>query len=240
MKINSLWIGNELSLMEILSIKSHLKQGHEYHLWTYDLIKNIPSDVIIERGQEILHASEIFSYKTGEGKGSYSAFSNLFRYKLLLERGGWWSDTDVVALKPFDFKDDFVFASERSLNGFSSPTTCVIKLPANSEIAKYCYTYASQIDRNTLDWGTIGPKLLTKAIFLHKLDKFVESPTCFCPINWFDAQQDPPMHRDVNLDCSHAVHLWHEMWRRKSINKNEFHSNTLYGKLLKEFCNDVL
>src|SRR6187549_1688111 len=34
----------------------------------------------------------------GFGKGSPSAFSNHFRYRLLAEKGGWWIDTDVVCL----------------------------------------------------------------------------------------------------------------------------------------------
>ena len=44
--------------------------------------------------------------------GSLAAFSNLFRYKLLLERGGWWVDTDVICLRPFRVRDELVIASE--------------------------------------------------------------------------------------------------------------------------------
>src|SRR5262249_54280435 len=42
---------------------------------------------------------KVFVYQAeGFGKGSPSAFSNYFRYKLLAEKGGWWIDTDVVRL----------------------------------------------------------------------------------------------------------------------------------------------
>ena len=49
-----------------------------------------------------------------------SGFSNFFRYKLLLERGGWWVDADMVCLRPFAFDKEHVFASE-----VSKGVTCV-------------------------------------------------------------------------------------------------------------------
>lgn len=36
----------------------------------------------------------------------------MFRYKLILERGGWWVDLDTVCLRPFDLDLEHVFASE--------------------------------------------------------------------------------------------------------------------------------
>ena len=37
--IQGLWIGETLSTMEYLSIKSFLDNGHEYHLYTYGEVK---------------------------------------------------------------------------------------------------------------------------------------------------------------------------------------------------------
>ena len=108
--VQGLWIGSPLSIMERLSIKSFLDNGHEYHLYTYDELKDVPAGTVIKDGNEILPASAIFKYKD---RPSYSAFSNFFRYKLLLERGGWWVDTDVICLKPFDFPEEHVFATEK-------------------------------------------------------------------------------------------------------------------------------
>src|SRR5215831_9214030 len=107
--IQGLWIGPELSVMERLSISSFLKNGHEYHLYAYDDLANVPLGTVVRDADEILARSRIFQYKH---QASYAGFSNFFRYKLLLERGGWWVDTDVVCLKPFDFSDGHVFASE--------------------------------------------------------------------------------------------------------------------------------
>ena len=40
--VQSLWIGNALSELEILSINSFLKNSHDFHLYVYDDIKNVP------------------------------------------------------------------------------------------------------------------------------------------------------------------------------------------------------
>ena len=109
--IQGLWIGSQLSVMEQLSIASFLQNGHEYHLYVYDEPKNIPAGTLVKDATEILRASSIFQYKQCP---SYAGFSNFFRYKLLLERGGWWVDTDTVCLKPFDFPEQYVFSSEIS------------------------------------------------------------------------------------------------------------------------------
>ena len=95
-KIQSLWIGNTLSNVEKLCINSYIKNGHEFDLYTYDEIDNIPENCNVKDAKEILPEEEIFSYNVGLGKGSYSAFSNYFRYKLLEIKGNWWTDTDIV------------------------------------------------------------------------------------------------------------------------------------------------
>lgn len=225
-----MWIGDSLSQMEVLSIRSHLKQSHRYHLWSYSALENVPDGVVLEDARQILDESEVFAYRVGEGKGSFSAFSNLFRYKLLLDRGGWWCDTDVVALKPFDFTEDILFASEREQSMTSVPTTCVIKLPAGSEIAAYCYQKAASVNRNTVRWGQIGPDLLKKAIEQFDLHSAIKSPETFCPIDWFEAPSKF-VSGNAEIKESHAVHLWHEMWRRSGINKSN-NPSSLYSKLL--------
>ena len=106
--IQSLWIGKPLSKLEQLSIKSFIDNGHEYHLYVYDNIQNIPEGTIIKDANEILNKDEIFYYKNG----SVSAFSNLFRFTLLYKKGGYWADTDLICTKPFHFKQDFVISSE--------------------------------------------------------------------------------------------------------------------------------
>src|SRR5215216_3083614 len=112
--IQGLWIGPELSVMEQLSASSFLRNGHEYHLYVYDEMRNVPEGTVVKAASEILPSSSIFQYKH---QASYAGFANFFRYKLLLERGGWWADTDIVCLRPFDFAAPYVFASEMIRSG---------------------------------------------------------------------------------------------------------------------------
>ena len=84
--LQSLWVGKRLSVMEQLSIRSFLDQGYASTSTRTRTVENVPQGTTVHRGEEILPADEIFCYRRGYGKGSYSAFSNCFRYKLLLER----------------------------------------------------------------------------------------------------------------------------------------------------------
>ena len=71
---------------------------------------------------------------------SYAGFSNYFRYTLLLERGGWWVDTDLICLRPFDFDDEYVFSSQLAPpgdGGGEQVNVGAIKAPAGSPVIQY-------------------------------------------------------------------------------------------------------
>jgi len=109
--VQSLWIGEKLSNIELLSINSFVKRGHLYHLYVYEIPKNVPSKVILKDASTIIPKANIFEDR--EIKNSFAGFSNIFRYKLLFENGGYWVDTDIICLKKFDFKLDHLFALQR-------------------------------------------------------------------------------------------------------------------------------
>src|SRR4051794_6165389 len=111
--IQSLWIGERLSAMERLCISSFLQHGHPYDLYVYRDIAGIPLGTVVLDGNQILPASRIFTYTEHQ---TYAGFANFFRYKLLLEKGGWFVDADTICLRPFHFRDDYVFSSE-GING---------------------------------------------------------------------------------------------------------------------------
>ena len=108
-----LWIGERLSNLERLSIASFLANGHAVHLYTYGDVDRVPPGVVRCDANKILPESAVFTYAGGFGKGSPSAFANGFRYKLLLERGGMYSDTDIVCLRPFAFAEEMPYAVAR-------------------------------------------------------------------------------------------------------------------------------
>jgi len=150
--IQGLWVGARLSVMERLSIASFLKNGHPYILYTYGPVEGLPKGAELKDANEILPSSAIFTYTE---HATCSGFSNFFRYKLLLERGGWWADTDMICLKPFSFAVDFVFSSER---GGGGPIVNVgaIKVPAGSTVMQYAWDACQRIDRTQLKWSQCG------------------------------------------------------------------------------------
>lgn len=231
--IQGLWIGPELSVMEQLSIASFLKHGHDYHLFVYQEAKNVPAGATVKDAREILPSSMIFKYREFD---SYAGFSNFFRYKLLLEHGGWWADTDMVCLKAFDFEDDYVFASEMS-DGREVITSGIIKAPAGSEVMNYAWEACRQKKVEDLIWGETGPRLMEEAVRRFKLEKFRHPPEVFCPIGW--SQWDTILEANIDRsfsDRSYALHLWNEMWRRSGVDKNEeFDSDCLYQDLKKKY-----
>ena len=107
--IQSLWIGDPLSKLEQLCIQSFLDNGHEFHLYVYTAIGNVPSGVIIKDGNEILPNQFIFR----DDHGSVASFSDWFRYALLIMHGGFWVDMDMICIKPFAFSESFVFGLEK-------------------------------------------------------------------------------------------------------------------------------
>jgi mannosyltransferase OCH1-like enzyme len=227
--IQGLWIGPELSVMEQLSIASFLENGHEYDLYVYDGVTNVPARAMVRDANEILPASRIFQYKH---QASYAGFANFFRYKLLLERGGWWVDTDVICLKPFDFADEYVFASE--LDGETEVIASgVIKVPPDSSVMAYAWHMCDRKDPQQLKWGETGPRLMTEAVRRFSLEHYKKPYHYFSPVGYFDWRRvlDPEADGLVYGD-SYSIHLWNEMWRAAGQDKNaKYDPNCLYEQL---------
>jgi len=227
--IQGLWIGPELSVMEQLSIASFLQNGHEYHLYTYDDVKNIPAGTVIKNANEILPASRIFQYKD---QASYAGFANFFRYKLLLERGGWWVDTDVICVKAFDFVDEYVFANEIDKD-WDVIASGIIKAPAGSSVMAYAWEVCDQKDPRLLMWGETGPKLMTEAVSKFSLEQYTKPYRFFSPLGWREWRRVLEPDADGLLrEDTYAIHLWNEMWRVAGQDKNAtYDPNCLYEQL---------
>ena len=231
--IQGLWVGNELSVMEQLSIASFLRNGHEYHLYVYEDVKNIPSGTTIKDGNEILTESKIFQYKQ---QASYAGFSNFFRYKLVLERGGWWVDTDTICLRPFDFEADYVFSSEFAI-GEEFINSGIFKAPVGSEVMSYAWRVCESKDPERIVWGETGPRLMAAAVREFSLERYVQSPEVFCPISYADWHRVLEPEVDMKLtDRSYAIHLWNERWRAAGQDKNaRYPDDCLYETLKKRY-----
>ena len=231
--VQSLWIGSDLSEMEKLSINSFLRNGHPYHLYTYVVPEGIPDGVVIKDANEIIPQYGVFQIR-----GGYSSFSDFFRWKLILEKGGWWVDTDAVCLRPFDFKSDYVFIGGRGLPGSSDCITSgIFKAPAGSAIMNGGWNDCLLMNRATMAWGAAGPPLFTMAV--HKFDMLddIVPGRLFFPVFYTEAPQ-AFIDEDTSDDYgdAYSVHLFNEIWRLAGTDKNAtYPSSSAYEKLKKRF-----
>jgi glycosyl transferase-like sugar-binding protein len=242
MIIYGLWIGNHLSDMERLSIESFLYHKHDFHLYTYGPVQNVPPGTRVLDANEILSRDKVERFKY-TGNPSYSAFSNVFRYKLLLEKGGIWVDLDVICLRKFDIGSDYLFpmVNHQLMLGRDNLDFDIdawfIKVPTNSELMKFCYETACQYEGHEMSWGTIGPALLRDAVCRFGLQRFA-SHWDFFPINWSHYREfvSGSILATViwHLFCRKAlvIHLYHEVWRQNGLDKNgTFDRNSIYERL---------
>jgi hypothetical protein len=237
--------------MERLSISSFLKCGHEFHLYAYNDVPNAPPGTILKDAGEILPAKDVFVDK--ELKSSYANFSDVFRYKLLLEKGGFWSDVDIVCLKPFDFSADFVFASEKtekgseekSRYGIAQVNGCVLKAPAGSEIMEHCYNSSVNLSAGNHKWWELGPTILSEATRKFHLENYVLPYRTFIPVHWWDWKDliSDSLSTRIKLKFQfrsgvHAVHLWNSMWRRADADKNHSYAHDCFYERMKQLYLD--
>lgn len=123
--VNLLWIGNELSLMEQLTIKLLHMHGHKVKLWCYNIISDVPYGVEICDANTILDKSLLFKYNgkplpfiPNGGIGSYSHFSDQFAMMLLYKHGGYFMQADVSIVRSLDWSInlDYVFLQHQQNN----------------------------------------------------------------------------------------------------------------------------
>ena len=259
--IQFLWVGPRLSRLEQLSLASFVYHGHDVHLYTYADIEGIPDGVSIKDANDIIPESQIFlqSYK-GQGHGSLTAFADYFRWHLLLERGGFWCDTDIICIKPFRFGEDLVFGKESELRA----NHAVFGITPNHEFARrMCeiidkpfkiYPWDRKKDKRRkwvkrlqgrthlrdLRFGELGPKLITNLTKHMGIFDQGKPFTYFYPIhydNWESIFDDTFKNDESLFADTYALHFWNEMTRRMpGFDKNaDFPKNSLIEKLRSKY-----
>src|ERR1041385_9173716 len=230
--VQSLWIGPKLSTMERLSIVSFLANDHPFHLYVYDDVRGIPDGVEVRDAREILPQSMIFQYSEHK---TFAGFANYFRYKLLLDRGGWWSDVDSVCIRPLEFDAPYVFSSERH-EGVQYINNGNIHAPRGSAIFAEAWELCRAKDPSTMRYGEMGPRLVSALDAKHDLAPYVQPPEVFWPLGYeeWDRLLDP--EPPAIPDTTHAIHLWNEMWRRAGRDKDgEYAEGSLYEELKRRY-----
>jgi hypothetical protein len=159
-RFQSFWHGGVLSPYEQFCLKSFVDCGYTVDLYTYDLALAVPAGVRVRDAAELISPDEVFVYQAeGFGKGSPSAFSNYFRYKLLVEKGGWWIDTDVVCLTDrIPVVDEFFARQDNDIVACGT-----MYFEPRHPVMVQCLEQARKLGR-AVKWGDTGPHLLTRVL----------------------------------------------------------------------------
>lgn len=227
--VNALWIGSRLSKIELLTLQSFVDHGHVFHLWLYDEIENeLPDGIVLENANEIIPREKVFRYKHvnkyGHGKGSVSGFSDIFRYKLLYEKGGWWTDMDVTCLKPLNSSTPYFFRKHHELEMVGN----VMKCPPHSALMLACYEEAlREVDENNTDWHK-PIEILNKHVFANNLQQYI----------FHDASNADLWNEIVEFVIGTKkipgsyffIHWMNEEWRSREIDKNNFRFRSVLGE----------
>lgn len=245
--IQGLWIG-KLGMLERLSIASFIANGHDYHLYVYEDQDNLPSGCIVKDANSIFAESAIFTHQHGKAKGGLTGFANLFRYRLLALKGGWWCDMDMVCLKPFSFEREIVLASERHWLWGKKWSNAVICCPPNHPLMQQCAQAAEAMDKETLAFAQSGAPLLRRYGRQLALSSCVEPPDSFNPVNWWQSSSigDSGGLADIPAS-SYAVHCYGESWRWRLRDQCEaqfrnhvFPADSLLGALQRRYLPEAL
>jgi len=231
--IQSLWVGDALSPMEVLCIHSFLAHGHDFHLYVYDHVANIPEQTVVKDANDIIPKEKIFV----DAFGGYVNLSNQFRYTMLYKIGGWWVDMDSVCLKPFDFDTPFVFSSETDdPHHRSVVNTGYIKSPPGAKFLKDCFDFVDNRGIENIHWGELGVSLISRMIFRNNLGQYVRPPECFCPVSSYQMNRLIEKNDEPLPENAYNLHWWHELWRRKKIDKwGHFPEASLYEQMKRRF-----
>ena len=214
----SFWYRGSLTAIERLCLKSFIDHGHDFTLYSYSDV-DVPSGVLLRDASSVIPEDQVFFYKNGPGAGSVSAFSNLFRYKVLSELGGWWADTDVICLSQNVPSEAVCFAYEdsKTING------ALLKIPARHVLAKSLLKEALLMG-NDFTWGQCGPALITRVVDTLDMHQFAVPAHLLYPVHYENALDLllPDRTDDIRASTKGSVfvHLWNEVFRRSGVLKD--------------------
>lgn len=171
-----------------------------------------PEGVVKVDARQTLPFSEFFMFD-----GSPSAFTNIFRYKLILETGGWWVDTDVLSLSS-DLPDcEYAWAHQdpSQING------AILKFPRGDSLCHTLLDLSIERSLSLTAWGQLGPGLLTEVLSGANPSGHFGSQTQFYPTHWLEAHlcwmQGQAEFVKSRLDGACFFHLWNSILTKMGI-----------------------
>ncbi len=220
-EIASLWIGDRLSWLEQLCLKSFADMGHRVTLYSYDPIANVPDGVHKADAAEIYSTPDLLRH---DRTGSPAIHADVWRLHLLQKTDQIWVDADVYCRRPFEIGSGHVY-------GFEKPDlvcNAVLRLPKSSPALAQLLTFFDEaqqlvgaeaeagsgerpIPLGAMQWGATGPKALSDA--LKKTGEIAHAAPVetYYPVAFKDRNKMILGRFDIDpllSDDTRAVHFW--------------------------------
>jgi hypothetical protein len=237
------WYEGELNWVAELSIRSFTRFAETtVALYGYDGESDprIPG-CVWRNAEDIVPQRDLSEYKDNLG---YARASDLFRYKLLFKRGGWYFDTDCILVRPLDplFDHRYVFGrQDGDLVGNG-----VLKFPAGDPILNLMYEECIQIGPKkhkygmigkvgskvpvtrryfVHDWITFGPAMITRHLREAGLIGQALPSECFAPIHWTNIEAF--RERFILNERTYIIHLYNAGLTKRKWKLNDLHKSLL-------------
>jgi hypothetical protein len=254
--VNMLWIGKQLGPIEQLSVMSFLEVGHPVHLYAYDRIDGVPSGTTIRNAEEVVPWKKMGKLRYKES-GSYALGANYFRIVLQALRRGFWSDIDMVCIKPLSADADYVAGWEDELRINNALVYIDSEHPIMSDLSrlydrfyippwirlrrrrKLKLTVLAALGRPIqpeLEWGAYGVQALT--FFSKKHGVSPQPPSVFYPLHHSQGAELYNPNFDIESvisEDSRTIHLWNEVLRAKGLRGTRPPAGSPLGKMFANF-----
>ncbi len=229
-EIASLWIGDHLSWLEQLCLKSFADIGHHTTLYSYSHIDNLPDNIHQVSAEEIYPSEPMLRHVR---TGSPAIHADMFRLNMLKKTNKIWVDADMYCYRPFDFKTKWVFGWEKP----GLVCNAVLGLPKNSKALSMMMNFFEdeyaigpwlrpwqqrelEIERDAgnpvhftaQNWGFTGPTAVTH--FLQKSGeiKHARKEQAFYPVAFKNRNRiilsKPNVEQDDLTEDTYGVHFW--------------------------------
>jgi hypothetical protein len=243
-KAHFFWYGKPMSVYESLCIKSFIKNNFDVYLWTFGKT-DVPDGVRIEDAEQFYSRDSIETFTQAGVKGSLPSFASAFRLELLSVVDGWWFDTDCFCLRDqIDFQK--LTESRQIVAGWEDNrhiNNGVLNFK-NKEIAQKAKILRDEIlnyrNRN-LEWGDIGPRLITMLVKNNNLEKDILTHEYFYPEHYTNALDalDPKKTETLlrKTQNSYVYHYWNEIFNRNNVDKSQL---PISGSYLREKFNSLI
>jgi hypothetical protein len=186
---NAFWFGKPLSALHWACLASFIDKGHGVDLYAYQDLE-VPPGVNLIDASRVLPASAVFFFPNPDlPTPDLGPFSDVFRFKLLAEKGGWWVDVDVFCNRRQFPECRYAWAAEFPPEPGARPAigTSQIKFPKDDPMIRRLRDECAALARVMTQREEIGPHLISRVIHEHgAADDHFGSIEQFYPMKWIE------------------------------------------------------